>query len=137
MVYMKIYKASDNSELSGVGNFDNSVDVRVRLDTESMESVRLYAQAESGYKITSVVGSFERIDSGVTDTTNKWSYAPDNEGSAGTYGDWGGTINIGTVEAGAGGRVYFWVRGRATDDESVHNDTNTALKFEGEAEATS
>lgn len=54
-------------------------------------------------------------------STSKWALAPDNSGSAGTFGAYGASLNVGTVGAT---NTIFWIRARATTDELVSFNTD-------------
>lgn len=128
-MYIKLFKASNNSEVSPAGQFTNSIDFTLRADLEQTGEIRLYAEADAGYEVTGV-------DVTPTGTTAaKWALAPDNAGSAGTYGADGAQIALGTVGAGVGGRVFFWAKAKATVDETPVNDTSVTLNVEGIAGA--
>ncbi len=129
----KIYFASNDTLVSDKGVFDNSIDFTLRLDLEETDSVRLYCMTGEGYQTTSTTVEPDTANGAAT--IDKWSLAPDNAGSAGTYEDWGASLALGTVGAGAGGRVYFWARARATDDEDIMNDATVILHAQGIAEA--
>ena len=55
----------------------------------------------------------------------KWALAPDSSGSAGTYGAYGADLNIDT-EVGATNKL-FWIKAKATSDESPQNDITVTL----------
>ncbi len=128
MAYIKIYKASDNSEVSGSGVFTNSIDFTLRADLEEDDEIRLYALADTGYVVTSTT---------VTPTGTsaaKWALAPDAAGPAsGTYEAYGDPLSLGTV--GDTTKVYFWAMAKATSDETPVNDTSVTLEVEGIAAA--
>jgi len=126
---LKLYRASDNSLLSPQGEFANAVTFTLRADLEETDSVRLYAECDAGYQATDVVVEPEGA------TNDKWSLAPDVAESPGTYENWGVALSLGTVGAGAGGRVYFWARARATDDEEIGVDNSVLLSVEGIGES--
>ncbi len=139
--YVKIYFAENDTEVSSEGEFANAVEFTLRADLEQTDEVRLYAEAESGYKITEIDGSTP-IELSLTGTTSdKWALAPDDEDGesnpiSGTYEDWGADLTISEdIEEGAGGRVYFWIKAKAEDTESPVNDTSVLLQLEGLAEA--
>ena len=128
MTYIKLYKAEDNSEISGEGVFVNSVDFSLRADLNEDGEKRLYAQAEVGYVVKSTTVQPEGTSAA------RWQLAPDSEGSAGEYLAGGAELTLGQVSEGAGGREYFWVKASAVDTESPSNDTSVLLKCEGIAE---
>jgi len=128
MAYIKLYFAEDNSVVSE--NQDNPVEFTLRADLEESDEVRLYAEADTGYSVTGV-----EVDPTGTSAA-RWRLAPDDGGSAGTYGAAGAEIALGTVGAGAGGRVFFWAEASAVDTEDPINDTSVTLEVTGVAEAT-
>ena len=128
MAYIKLYFAEDNSVVSE--NQDNPVEFTLRADLEESDEVRLYAEADTGYSVTGV-----EVDPTGTSAA-RWRLAPDDGGSAGTYGAAGAEIALGTVGAGAGGRVFFWAEASAVDSEDPVNDDSVTLEVTGVAEAT-
>ncbi len=128
--YFKIYFADDGSLVSEEGDFSNPVEFILRADLEEDEEVRLYAEAEPDYEVSDVVVEPQG------DNSNQWSLAPDDNGSSGSYEGWGSSLSLGKVEEGSEGRVYFWARARATDDEGPKNDGSVVLHAEGVAYST-
>lgn len=122
---MKLYRASDNTELSPSGQFGNAVEFTLRADLEESDSERLYAMADNGYEVTGVTVEPQGT------TAAKWEMGADDGGSEGAYEAPGDPLTLGTVGAGSGGRVYFWVRASATDDEEISNDTSVVLRAAG------
>lgn len=122
---LKLYRASDNTELSPPGTFTNAVEFVLRLDLEESDSVRLYAQAETGYEITEATVEPQGT------TASKWEMGADDDGSEGAYEAPGDPLSLGTVGAGVGGRVYFWARASASDDEEISNDDSVILRAAG------
>jgi len=58
-------------------------------------------------------------------TAAKWALAPDNSGSAGTFGAYGAALTItGAITAV---NQLFWAKAKATSDESPSNDTSVDL----------
>jgi len=129
---LKLYFADDNTEVSGPGQFQNAITFTLRLDQNEVgQPIRLYAEADSGFEVEDVEVSL--VSAGGPATTQQWSLAPDDNGSPDTWEDWGDPLELGTVGAGSGGRVYFWVRARASDTEQVGNDDTVLIKAEGVA----
>lgn len=129
---LKLYFAADNSEVSGPGQFANAVIFTLRADQNEVgQGVRLYAEANSGFEVADVVVSL--VSANGPATTEQWSLAADDNGSPATWQDWGDPLELGTVGAGSGGRVYFWVRARASDTESVGNDDTVLIQAQGVA----
>lgn len=127
MAYIKIFRASDDSQVSE--DATSPVSFTLRADLQEEDEVRLYAEADAGYSVTGT----EVDPTGTTEA--KWALAPDNAGSAGTYGADGALLALGTVGAGAGGRVHFWAKAKATSDEDPVNDASVTLEVTGVAEA--
>lgn len=127
MAYIKMYFASDDSEVSQLGTFVNSIDFTLRADLEESEEVRLYVLADSGFQVTDT----EIIPSGTS--AARWKLAPDSAGSSGTYGAGAAKIELGTV--GPSNKVYFWAQAEALDTEDPVNDTSVSLEVSGIAEA--
>ena len=131
---LKLYFADTGQEISPPGQFQNAVTFILRLHQNEVGApIRLYAEADSGFRVTGV--EVAPASANGPATTDMWSLAPDDNGAPGTFEDWGDPLELGTVEAGSQGRVYFWVRARATDDEEVMNDDSVILEAEGIAEA--
>ena len=128
MAYIKIFKASDDSVVSEEGVFTNSIDFTLRADLEESDSIRLYAMADQGYSVGTTVVSFTGT------SASKWALAPDSAGSEGTYEDAGDPLTLGTVGYDTG-KVYFWAKASAADDEEPINDTSVLINVEGIAEA--
>lgn len=123
---IKLYRASDDSLISEDGS--NPISFTLRADLNESDSIRVYAEAEAGYIVTSTTAQ-------PTGTTNlKWALAPDDNGSEGTYAPNGDQITLGTVENGESGRVHFWVQAEASDDEEVQVDETVTIDLEGIAE---
>ncbi len=125
--YMELYFASDNTAISPAGEFTNSVDITVRADlNEISDGVELYAEASENFQVLSA-----RVDI-VGDSSDKWRLALTEE----DLGDanWGDSLELGTVGAGVGGRVPFWIQARALDTEDPVIDVTTILDTEGIAD---
>lgn len=130
---LKLYFA-DGTPISEPGQFANAVKFVLRLDQNEVgDPIRLYAEADAGYEITDT--KVQPVSANGPATTEQWSLALDDNGDPDTFEDWGDPLELGTVKNGAGGRVYFWVRARATDDETVKNDDSVVLEASGIAEA--
>lgn len=124
---IKLYFASDDQLVTEDNT--NPIEFTLRSDLEESAEVEVYAEADAGYQVTGVTAQ-------PTGTTaNKWALALDSGGSAGTYEANGASLSLGTVGAGSGNRVNFWVRAEATDDETPVNDATVTIDLEGIAEA--
>lgn len=124
---IKLYFASDDQLVSEDNS--NPISVTLRSDLEESEAIRVYAQADAGFSVTGVTAQ------PTGSTLAKWALAPDTAGSAGTYEANGASLTLGTVGAGSGGRVHFWVRAEATNDETPTTDETVTIDLEGVAEA--
>ena len=125
-MYFKLFRASNDTELSGAGVFTNDVEFTLRADLNQEDSVRLYAKANPGYSISTMT---------ITPTGTaaaKWALAPDVAASAGTYGAWGAQLALGTVTTT---NVFFWAKARATSDETPVLDSSVTLNAQGIAAA--
>jgi hypothetical protein len=127
MAYIKLFFASNDEQVSE--DQSNPVSFTLRADLEEDDEVRLYAEADAGYSVDDV----EVDPTGAS--AEKWALAPDDNESPGTYGADGALLALGTVGEGAGGRVHFWARAKATDDEDPVNDETVTLEVTGVAEA--
>ena len=127
MAYIKLFRASDDSEITT--DQATPLSFTLRADLNEDDEKRIYAQADAGFSVTGT-----EVDPTGT-TAAKWALAPDSTGSPGTYLADGAPITLGTVGAGEGGRVYFWAKAQATDDEEPVNDTTVTLEVTGVAEA--
>jgi hypothetical protein len=129
MAYIKLYKGSDNSEVSGSGTLTNAVTFTLRADlNEEGTAQELYAKAESGYVVNDVT---------ITPTgtsANKWALAPDSGGSPGTYGAYGAALDLGDGIDDTTGKT-FWIKAKAVDTETPVNDTSVTLVVAGVAAA--
>ena len=128
MAYIKLFRASDDSEIPT--DQTTPLSFTLRADLNEDDEKRIYAQADAGYQVTGV----EVNPTGTT--SEKWNLAPDSAGTAGTYGADGALIELGTVGDAEGTRVHFWAKSKATDDEDPVNDDSVTLEVTGVAEAT-
>lgn len=125
MAYIKLFFA-DGTEVSPQGTFTNAIEFKLRADLEESDEIRLYAIADTGYKVTGVTASLAGT------TAAKWNLAPDNTGASGTYGAAGAALTLGDVTTT---KTYFWAKAKATSDETPVKDTTVTLQIEGVAEA--
>ena len=127
MAYIKLFRASDNSEITT--DQTTPLSFTLRADLNEDDEKRIYAEADTGYSVTGV-----EVDP-TGSTANRWRLAPDDNESPGTYEAAGAALTLGTVGAGVGGRVYFWAEASAVDTEDPINDTSVTLEVTGVAEA--
>ena len=129
MAYIKIYKASDDSEVSSAPTTTNAVTFTLRaVQSEEGTAQELYAKAESGY----VVNDVTITPTGTSAT--KWALAPDSGGSPGTYGAYGAALDLGDGIDDTTGKT-FWIKAKAVDTETPVNDTSVTLVVAGVAAA--
>ena len=129
MAYIKIYKASDDSEVSSAPTTTNAVTFTLRADqNEEGTAQELYVKADNGYVVDDVT---------VTPTGTKaakWALAPDSGGSPGTYGAYGAALDLGDGIDDTTGKT-FWAKAKATSDETPINDVSVTLVVAGVAAA--
>ena len=129
MAYIKIYKASDDSEVSSAPTTTNAVTFTLRADqSEEGTPIELYVKADNGY----VVDDVTITPTGTSAT--KWALAPDSGGSPGTYGAYGAALDLGDGCNDTTG-ISFWVKAKATSDETPINDVSVTLVVAGVAAA--
>ena len=91
------------------------------LDTATNEvsaATKLAIRCDSGYAATGTT---------VTPTGTSaasWALAPDNAGSAGTFGAYGAALTVGAV---ADSNTLIWVKAKAASAENPQNDTSVDL----------
>ncbi len=130
MAYIKLFKASDDSQISEAPTTTNAVSFTLRADLNEVGSwQRLFALADTGY----VVSDAEITPTGTT--AAKWQLCPDDSGdpdeeNAEAYG---ATLELG--EVGDTTKVYFHARAKATSDETPVNDVSVTLVASGVAAA--
>ena len=127
MAYIKLFRASDDTQISE--DASSPLSFTLRADLEEDDEKRIYAEADAGYSVTGV-----EVDPTGTSAA-RWRLAPDDNESAGTYLAAGAALTLGTVGAGSGGRVYFWAEASAVDSEDPINDDSVTLEVTGIAEA--
>ncbi len=128
-MFIKLFFAEDDVQVSEAPVTTNAVTFILRADLDEEKEVRLYAMADDGYEVDDVEVQ------PVGDTADKWALAPDAAGpAAGSYGDWGAKIELGTVGYDAG-KIYFWAKAKAISSEIPVNDTEVVLDTQGIARA--
>ena len=93
------------------------------LDTatnEESDPVKLAIRCDSGY----VTATGTTVTPTGT-SANKWALAPDNAGSAGTFGAYGAALTF--ASAIPDSNVLFWAKAKAADTETPTNDTSVDL----------
>lgn len=128
MAYIKLFFASDDSQVSEAPTLTNAVEFTLRADLDEEGSwIKLYALADDGYACSDVVIT-------PTGTTlAKWQLAPDDGGSPGTPESYGDPLSLGAVNDTD--KSYFHVRAKATNDETPVNDDSVTLVVSGVAAA--
>ena len=129
MSYIKLFKATDDSQISVAPTTTNAVTFTLRADTNEVGAYqKLYALADNGY-VCSVV---KITPTGTTAT--KWQLDSDVAGSpSGSPGAYGAALTLGTV--GDTTKVYFHIRAKAIDTETPSNDVTVTLVASGVATA--
>lgn len=133
MAYIKIFKASNDSEVSPPPATTNAVKYTLRADLNDIgEWIKLYLLADEGYEVSDV--EVELIDNSPepqTETNLKWQLAADNDGEPSeTPEEYGASLEI-SETIGDTDEVYFWIRAKATDDESPIKDLAVTLYAHG------
>lgn len=118
-----MYFATDDTVVSELGTFTNPILFTLRADLEETDSIRMYAECDTGYQATDVDVTIEGTGAA------KWSLASDTTGSPGTYS--AGPLVLGSVGAGSANRVYFWIKAIVTNDEGIGVDNSVTFKLEG------
>jgi hypothetical protein len=129
-MYIKLYFALDDTEVSEAPAADNAVEFKLKADLDQIgEPIQLYAKAETGYLVD------EAIITPTGDNAAKWALAPDVEGEAGEWGEYGESLTLGDGVDDTTGKL-FWVKAKATEDEVPHNDLTVTLRASGSAWAS-
>jgi len=128
MAYIKLFKASDDSQVSAAPTTTNAVSFTLRADLNEVGSYqKLYALADDTYVCSTVVVT----PTGTTAT--KWQLAPDDGGNPGTPEAYGAPLSLGTVNDTD--KSYFHIRAKAIDSETPINDVSVTLVVSGIAAA--
>ena len=129
MAYIKMFRASDDQQISAAPTLTNAVSFTLRADNNEVGAfVKLYCLADDTYVCTTVVVT----PTGTTAT--KWQLAADDGGNpSGTPEAYGAALALGTV--GDTSKVYFHVRAKAIDTETPVNDVSVTLEVTGVAAA--
>ena len=93
------------------------------LDTatnEESSAVKLAIRCDSGY---AAAAGATITPTGTTAT--KWALAPDNSGSAGTFGAYGAALEF--ASAIPDSNVLFWAKAKTVSTETPTNDTSVDL----------
>ena len=130
MAYAKLFFTSGGVQVSAAPATTNPVTFTLRADQNEVGTpVGITAKADSGYTVAT----------GCTITPTgtsaaKWALAPDSGGSAGTFEAYGAALTLsGTMDNATG--IPFWVKAKATSDETPANDTTVTLVLAGVASA--
>ena len=133
MAYIHVYMTptaggTDGIQVSeGTGLQPITVTLNATNNEESTP-IKLALRCDSDYQTSgnitlSLVGT----------TQAKWALAPDNAGSAGTFGAYGANLVITTVVGAT--NVLFWAKAKATSDEAPQNDTSVDIQVSATIEA--
>ena len=130
-MYAKLYFTSNDVQVEPVeDSVGEPVSYILRADLNQVgDWTGLYALATSGYVCSGVEISLDGS------TYLKWQLNADDGGGdspSGTPEDYGDSLNIGEVGAT---KVYFHIRAKATQDESVGADKSVNIKLYGIASA--
>ena len=127
MAYIHLYQGSGiaSGDTSGVQISENTgiSPLIVTLNATSNEvssPIKLGIRCDSGYKTT---GDTVITPTGIS--YDKWALAPDNSGSAGTFGAYGDPLTITSVIDAT--NTLFYVKAKATSNETPINDSSTDL----------
>jgi len=75
---------------------------------------------------TNLVNTHSNGETIVSQSYLKWALAPDNSGSAGTFGDYGTGLTISSVVGAT--NTIFWIMAKSTSDEIPMNDISCSLQ---------
>jgi len=125
--YINMYYAADNSLITEDGDYTNPVEFHLRVDLAEEKEVRLYLQTETDFTAYNLSVTPEGT------TNDKWALAPDNAGSAGTYGDYGAAVDLSSIDASAG-KTYFWAKAKVANTEDIQKDRSVNLSVVGTVE---
>ncbi len=128
MAYIKLFFTATDVQVSESPTTTNAVTFTLRADQNEVGTpIGLYAKADSGYSVATTVVT-------PTGTTlAKWALAPDSAGSPGAFGAYGDPISLGTVTNTP--NVPFWIRAKATSNETPVNDVTVTMVVSGIAAA--
>jgi hypothetical protein len=87
---------------------------------EESAAIKLALRCETGYQT-----SGDTTVQPVGTNADKWALAPDNAGSPGTWGAWGGTLTISSVIGTT--NSIIWAKSRAVAGETPQNDASVDL----------
>lgn len=124
-MYLSLYFAETDIEVSPPNVFTNAIEFTLRADLSEADEVKLYAKTDDGYRV---------LDAQVTaegETADRWAFAPDDNGAPGEYQAWGAPFNIGTLT----NKFYFWLKARAIPGEPVRQDATVPIHLDGIVEA--
>ena len=125
--YFSIYFASDDTEVTPIGDTTNAAEFELRFDLaeEDEAEIEFYAEADAGYKVEDAIISLVLTDG--ADLTDRFALGDETK----TYGNWGADLNLGNFGAGAESKT-FWVKARTQPaDDTVERDDATGLEVEG------
>ena len=128
--YIKMYFASGDVQVSEAPTLTNAVAFTLRADLDEVGTpIKMYVIMDSGY-----VGSTVVITPTGT-TAAKWDMATHDAGEdePDTWSGYGAAHTIGAVNDTD--KAYFWIRAKATNDETPVNDTSVTLVVGGVAAA--
>lgn len=125
--YFSVYFASDDTELTPIGDQSNAAEFELRFDlaSEDEDVIEMYAEADAGYLIENAAISLVVVNS--TDNTDRFAIA----GADQVYNAFGADYSLGNFGSGAS-RKTFYVKARTTSaDDTVQRDAETGLQLTG------
>lgn len=134
MAYIHVYQGNptaggtNGTQVSeGTGTAPVSVSLNASNNEESAP-IKLALRCDAGYQTN---GNITITPVGTT--ASKWALAPDNAGSAGTFGAYGASLTVSSVVGAA--NVIFWAKAKATSDETPQNDVSVDFQVQATIEA--
>ena len=127
MAYLHVYKnnpTAGGTDGTLVSEGDGSSPIIIgplnAVNNEESAALKLAIRCESGY----VTGATTSITPTGT-TATKWALAPDNSGSAGTFGAYGAALTLASGITAT--NTIFWAKAKAVSTENPANDTTVDL----------
>ena len=92
-------------------------------ENEKSAAIKLVLRCEAGYQTS---GDITITPTGTTAV--KWALAPDNAGAPGVRGAYGSALTIVSVIGAT--NTIFWVKAKATSDETLVNDISVHFQVD-------
>jgi len=135
MAYIHVYQGASitsggtEGTLVSEGTGLSPISVTLNATNNEVSSpIKLALRCETGYQ---TVGNTVITPTGTT--ASKWQLAPDNAGSAGTFGAYGDPLTISSVIGAT--NTLFWAKAKSTSDETPINDSSVDLEVTATIEA--